>query len=64
MKRFVVERILPDAGNLFPGELQAIDKTFCSIIKLTTGYKLLLPIIKSIVFTLQKTKLSFGKIQC
>jgi hypothetical protein len=34
MKRFVVERILPDAGNLFPGKSQAIAKTFCHIINL------------------------------
>ena len=34
MKRFVVERILPDAGNLSPEELQVIAKTFCHIINL------------------------------
>ena len=33
MKKFVVERILPGAGNLTRKELQAIAETSCEIIK-------------------------------
>ena len=32
MKKFVVERILPGAGNLSPEELQAISKTSCEVV--------------------------------
>jgi hypothetical protein len=32
MKKFVVERILPGAGNLSPQELQAIAQTSCEVI--------------------------------
>ena len=32
MKKFVVERNLPGAGNLSPEELQAISQTSCSVI--------------------------------
>ena len=32
MKKFVVERNLPGAGNLTAEELQALTKTFCGII--------------------------------
>ena len=32
MKKFVVERNLPGAGNLTPEELQAISKTSCDVI--------------------------------
>ena len=32
MKKFVVERILPGAGNLSPEELQAISQTSCEVI--------------------------------
>ena len=32
MKKFVVERILPGAGNLSPKELQAISQTSCEVI--------------------------------
>ena len=32
MKKFVVERILPGAGNLTPQELQAIAQTSCEVI--------------------------------
>lgn len=31
MKKFVVERILPGAGNLSPKELQAISQTSCDV---------------------------------
>jgi len=34
MKKFIVERNLPGAGNLSPEELQAISKTFCHVIDL------------------------------
>jgi len=34
MKKFVVERNLPGAGNLSPEELQAISKSFCQVIDL------------------------------
>lgn len=30
MKKFVIERNLPDAGNLSPAELQAIAETSCN----------------------------------
>lgn len=33
MKKFIVERNLPGAGNLTPEELQAISKTSCAVIK-------------------------------
>lgn len=33
MKKFVVERILPGAGNLSPEELQSISQTSCDIIE-------------------------------
>ena len=33
MKKFVVERILPGAGNLTPEELQEISRASCEIIK-------------------------------
>ena len=32
MKKFVIERILPGAGNLSPEELQAISKTSCEAV--------------------------------
>jgi len=32
MKKFVVERILPGAGNLTPEELQLISRTSCDVI--------------------------------
>lgn len=32
MKKFVVERHLPGAGNLSPEELQAISQAFCEVI--------------------------------
>jgi hypothetical protein len=32
MKKFVIERNLPGAGNLTPEELQAISQTSCSVI--------------------------------
>lgn len=32
MKKFVVERNLPGAGNLSPEELQALSKTSCDVI--------------------------------
>jgi hypothetical protein len=32
MKKFVVERILPGAGNLTPDELQAMSQTSCEVI--------------------------------
>ena len=32
MKKFVVERILPGAGNLTPEELQAMSQTLCEVI--------------------------------
>jgi len=32
MKKFVVERTLPGAGNLSPEELQAISQTSCEVI--------------------------------
>ena len=32
MKKFVVERILPGAGNLSQKELQAISQTFCEVV--------------------------------
>ena len=32
MKKFVIERILPGAGNLSPEELQAISKTSCEVV--------------------------------
>ena len=31
MKKFVIERILPGAGNLSPKELQAISQTSCEV---------------------------------
>jgi hypothetical protein len=31
MKKFVVERIFPGAGNLSPEELQAISRTTCEV---------------------------------
>ncbi len=34
MKKFVVERNLPGAGNLSSEELQAISKTSCEVINL------------------------------
>ena len=33
MKKFVVERILPGAGNLSPEELQEMSRVSCEIIK-------------------------------
>lgn len=33
MKKFVVERNLPGAGNLSPEEIQALSKTSCDIIR-------------------------------
>ena len=33
MKKFLIERILPGAGNLTPDELQAIASTSCSVIQ-------------------------------
>ena len=33
MKKFVVERHLPGAGNLTPEELQAISQTSCEVIR-------------------------------
>ena len=33
MKKFVVERTLPGAGNLSPEELQAISQTSCEVIQ-------------------------------
>ncbi len=39
MKKFVVERNLPGAGNLSPEELQAISQTSCEVIsKLSRPY--------------------------
>jgi Protein of unknown function (DUF4242) len=32
MKKFVIERILPGAGNLSPAELQEIARTSCSVV--------------------------------
>ena len=32
MKKFVVERILPGAGNLTPEELQSISQTSCKVV--------------------------------
>ena len=32
MKKFVIERTLPGAGNLSPEELQAISKTSCEVV--------------------------------
>ena len=32
MKKFVIERSLPGAGNLSAGELQAISQTSCAVI--------------------------------
>lgn len=32
MKKFVIERDLPGAGNLSPEELQAISQTSCSVV--------------------------------
>ena len=32
MKKFIIERNLPGAGNLFPDELQALPQTFREII--------------------------------
>ena len=32
MKKFVVERILPGAGNLSPEELQALSETTCEVV--------------------------------
>ncbi len=34
MKKFVVERNLPGAGDLSPEELQAISRSFCHVIDL------------------------------
>ena len=33
MKKFIVERNLPGAGNLSPEELQAISQNFCEVIR-------------------------------
>ena len=33
MKKFIVERNLPGAGNLSPEELQAISQTSCEVIR-------------------------------
>ena len=39
MKKFVIERILPGAGNLSPEELQAISQTSCNVVnQLGTPY--------------------------
>ncbi len=39
MKRFVIERNLPNAGNLSPEELQAISQTSCAVVnQLGTPY--------------------------
>jgi len=32
MKKFVIERIVPGAGNLSPEELQAISETSCEVV--------------------------------
>jgi hypothetical protein len=32
MKKFIIERILPGAGNLSAEELQAISKTSCAVV--------------------------------
>ena len=32
MKKFIIERILPGAGNLSPEELQSISKTSCEVV--------------------------------
>ena len=33
MKKFVIERILPGAGNLSPEELQAISQLSCDVVQ-------------------------------
>jgi hypothetical protein len=46
MKKFVVERNLPGAGNLSPEELQAISQTSCEVIdKLEKPYHWILSYI-------------------
>ncbi|MHA4806815.1 DUF4242 domain-containing protein [Flavitalea flava] len=32
MKKFIVERIFPGAGNLSPEELQAISQAYCKVV--------------------------------
>ena len=60
MKKFVVERNLPGAGNLTAEELQSIaqlsSEVITSLASHIIGYSPLLPMIKFIVFTLQKAK--------
>jgi hypothetical protein len=39
MKKFVIERILPGAGNLSPNELKAIAQSYCEVARdLGTSY--------------------------
>ncbi len=40
MKRFIIERNLPGAGNLSPEELQSISQTSCNVIgEIGKGYQ-------------------------
>jgi len=63
MKKFVVERHLPGAGQLTPEELQSISQTSCEVIsEMGRPYHWIQSFItddKIIVFILPKTNRSF-----